>query len=794
MNKTTRFFFSTLVAAAAMTSTAFAEGTTLYVDSSITENTENTYKTAKDALDAANDLAGATINLNGMTVADSQNSEFGLTNAGTYVITGGNGATFTPVLANGKDVNFTFSEAFISLGKLRGGKDGSGCYQKNEINIVNSVIASSSYAGFGGGWATFYDCSVKIDNSIYGINLSKYEKPLELPRSATAVKDAIAEETYTLASGSGYNGQHIGTTGSLDIDDSTVFTGFFSIADRGYADIDNSVVYVCGSLGIGDGTIKRGNDSNNCGWTSTSATDYRVGEVATMDINNSIVRNITLNGEGGGLQVGSDSKAGILNITNSEFDFTAKGETSDYAEIYANGTVNVVDSVFKVGTLNNKGTFTVAGNSAFKADKMTSSTDLLFGGANEKSDLAIGSVCGQGLNITASRVNLYKANITLTDNVTVSTTGVLSKIQDSVVDMNGKTLTFNGFTVLDGYSGISTPENGHGVTLKNGEFKANTNHLCFQGYNHVIAEDAVVTVDGSGYNSSMVNVYGKTTVYGKINVTHGNFGYDNVGTTDIGWSKGNYPVSELTLSGNNASYTIENGHMFRVYHETANTGAGVMNIVGGASFSFTGSRAGTGLFYNSNIVNVDAQSSFTVDTYYGHAHEDANIKGAFNSEKAGEMVVLGKVTVNKDLVTEELVLKNTAQLNAGTIKVIGLTIHQGTELNVGAASQGVALMAVVSAIEFETLTIIATDVVAGETLDLSDVVEGSGADALWQALADKEEAPEFTVIDSNTGKTFTAVYSAENGGTISVIPEPSMFGLLAGLGALALVGARRRRR
>ncbi len=683
MKTTVKFLFSTLVAAAAMTSTAWAEGT---IPSDVEMETfrVNSSEEYKSALDAASD--GAKIEV----VGSFSPYEFlaGKTDSETDV---------TVNFVNRVDINVWGTHLRVDAGSIVNVLENSNV--KYPSLLIRGTLNAGSSAGDVG--------------TLTGKNFNIY-----------------GEENYPEAIVNVYEGSALTAT-AAEADKNPSYIGHASNANRK------------GKLNVLGGSVSA--------------------QVLTVNATGEI-------------------------LVDNNGSFSVKDKLTN------KGVLKVESGVFSAKTIVNNGTFSVAGNSTFKADKMTSSTDLLFGGANEKSVLAIGSVSGQGLNVTASRVNLYKADITLTDNVTVTTTGVLSKIQDSVVDMGGKTLTFNGFTVLDGYSGISTPENGHGVTLKNGEFKVNTDHLCFQGYNHVVAEDAVVTVDGRGYESSMVNVYGKTTVYGKINVTHGEFGYDNVGTTDTGYSKGNYPMSELTLSGANASYTIENGHMFRVIHETANTGAGVMNVVGGASFSFTGSRAGTGLFYNSNVVNVDAQSSFTVDTYYGHAEGNANIKGAFNSEKAGEMVVLGKVTVNKNLVTDELVLKNTAELNAGTIKVIGLTIEQGAVLNVGAASQGVALMAVVSAIEFETLTIIATDVAAGETLDLSDVITGSGADALWQALADKEEAPEFTVVDSNTGKTFTAVYSAENGGSISVIPEPSMFGLFAGLGALLLVGTRRRRR
>ena len=56
-------------------------------------------------------------------------------------------------------------------------------------------------------------------------------------------------------------------------------------------------------------------------------------------------------------------------------------------------------------------------------------------------------------------------------------------------------------------------------------------------------------------------------------------------------------------------------------------------------------------------------------------------------------------------------------------------------------------------------------------------------------LADLEGNIEFSI-----GKSSGAHTASFNYATITPIPEPSTFGLLAGLGALALVGARRRRR
>ncbi len=52
----------------------------------------------------------------------------------------------------------------------------------------------------------------------------------------------------------------------------------------------------------------------------------------------------------------------------------------------------------------------------------------------------------------------------------------------------------------------------------------------------------------------------------------------------------------------------------------------------------------------------------------------------------------------------------------------------------------------------------------------------------------------FAVFNAKSGGTSFTVSDLTSSAKINALPEPSAFGLLAGLGALALVGARRRRR
>ncbi len=470
------------------------------------------------------------------------------------------------------------------------------------------------------------------------------------------------------------------------------------------------------------------------------------------------------------------SNAGTINITDSTFESNSTFTNS--------GEVNVTDSVFKAAKFDNDAIFLVSGESTVKVDKFTSTSGkaVTLGGAEDRSELTIGSVSGNGAAINVDRLNIYKSDVTLTDNVTVGApTGAgetygLHKIQDSTIDLNDKTMTYKGFTVLDSYEGVSQLGSNQGVTIKNGEFNVtDSGHLCFQGYDHVIAEDAVVNFDGSNYKvfvkydeqgkpeyntSTMVNVYGSLTVKGKLNVTHNtetNHGYDNVGTTNTGWGKEKYPESVLTVSGVNAEYIIENGHMFNVIHETDSTGAGTMNIVNGATFSFTGAdgRSDVGLFFNSNIVNVDAQSSFTVGNYRGYDQSNT-VKGSFNSANAGEMVVLGEVNVLYNLATADLILKAGAALTVGSITVDSLTLALGSELTLGSGNSTITAdyITVTGKLvpENAEFTLVAsgwTDTLAGKQVWFDANYDGT--------IAEDEKFTVSTTVDNLSGLNFVSI-------------------------------------
>ena len=421
-------------------------------------------------------------------------------------------------------------------------------------------------------------------------------------------------------------------------------------------------------------------------------------------------------------------------------------DVRDAVVVGAGATISLTDSTLKTTSVRGEGLILGNGTVNLSADSI--STQVFVGGYYDaegnrqyndgealRSKLELDDVSGNGVMIKDKEFRVNNADITLNADVTAELGDKYFYIRESVLNLNGHTVNLNtGKFIANGINII-----GEGTI----NAMDSNDPACFQNVKATIGS-------GVTFNTHTFHAYTDLDLYGNASAT---------GTALVGVN-GKEPFDSSKPWIDNANMTVWgefNAGNMTIQGASGNIVASKLIVKDGGKVSVSGTLT------NNGVLEVDAKGTLTANAITG----------------SGDVVLAGTINVV-----------------GGVFKADDLTIVAGATLNFGAVEKGVTLMATreVISFDFNTLTIIATDVAADKTLDLSEVITGTGADAFWAALADKEEAPEFTVVDSNTGKEFTAVYSSENGGTVTVIPEPSTFGLLAGLGALVLVGTRRRRK
>ena len=321
-----------------------------------------------------------------------------------------------------------------------------------------------------------------------------------------------------------------------------------------------------------------------------------------------------------------------------------------------------------------------------------------------------------------------------------------------------------------------------------------------------LANDTDWSADNKG--SFVLNVTGKDTKWdggsthvanaGQLNITHGAYAeltYTKVrggltvdaSSVDINsqmnvYGEENYadgdPSDKSDVLLSNADFKVLNGSTVAVSGSLTIGKNNNANRVGTVTVDRSElSVGGTITVYAGSAIKVGEGSALTAGTITNNGTVEVG---------EGSMLTASVITGTGDIVL------------AGTLDVDSLTADELT-IVVGDASTTPALMLLVaeaeneSSISFNKLTVVADDVVAG--LDLSTILEskvGIGmAEAIENAVA--EDSSDFILQNSEGLKYEVATDEDGNVKVGALTPEPSAFGLLAGLGAIALAVSRRRR-
>lgn len=240
------------------------------------------------------------------------------------------------------------------------------------------------------------------------------------------------------------------------------------------------------------------------------------------------------------------------------------------------------------------------------------------------------------------------------------------------------------------------------------------------------------------------------------------------------------------------------------FNYTASVKIADSDLTLGDNISFVGYAGGTVELKDcaTTTAGTSINGSFTVDggsfTASGNDKNFVVGSGTF-SVKNGATVDLTGVAVKLsggEIETEGAVnvVSSSGAVQNGALNVSSLTLGSGT---LSAGTLRVSSDATISVASGVTLNVGALDILcadetisAGTEIDLAGIFGDDSADIIEQIF---ESANGKITVTSASGTSYQCA-SASGGTSITVIPEPSAFGLLAGVAALAFCASRRRRK
>ena len=339
-----------------------------------------------------------------------------------------------------------------------------------------------------------------------------------------------------------------------------------------------------------------------------------------------------------------------------------------------------------------------------------------------------------------------------------------------------------------------------GTTLTIGT-NANTN-ITFGGAGTVIS-DLRISAGKLTMNAGQATIKGSQSLVGNLEINSGATVY--VGQTD-----------SLNYGGTN-TITVNQGGVLDFGGYRWTVGSNNKIVLGGGTIKGTGDANGALDFYRSATVEASAGTTSEISATVKIRNEQEGTKATFTVGADAKLEVSGTIKGDGALQkngTGELVVSETNVYTGGTTVNGGvLTVKNATALGTTAGtttlnSGGVLKIAVNGGLTAGMVTLNEGALLAIDLTAYSNIEEGTALTIISSSAisfnsqefsSDLMENTFFDLENSNLGSWSSYLrewsYDTTNGLRLTLtIPEPSTFGLLAGLGALALAGTRRRRR
>ncbi|MCD8298488.1 MAG: autotransporter-associated beta strand repeat-containing protein, partial [Opitutae bacterium] len=489
---------------------------------------------------------------------------------------------------------------------------------------------------------------------------------------------------------------------------------------------------------------------------------------------------ITTNGT---LTIGEDATATFTSMEVNAahaLDIAGAGKLSaETLSVLGSGSFKIETGSFEVETFTagNTGEMTLASSGSIDA------LHFLGGTINVDADVSVGVLSRSNIDnadsMTADGSVVIASGSTLTigESATISSSYTTSISGEGTLDANGANVTIAGSSAV----AISTSSVSIGTLVNNNSVSSDT--------------DAGATISSaSGTIGSLTNNSGKLTIGSQTATTDYTIGSitQNGGTLKIYATTlktdSMTGTSTINLGNTTISLATQSEATFdaTLWLETSTTPT--FDVSEGQSLTLSGAingdaGSGTGTLVKTGEGKLTLSGS---NTYYGGTTISAGALVAGSSSALGN----GKVTIDSGAkleISEGATVSNELVITLG---VANMKSTANTSIAVARADGG-------------------DYVITGEGVLVSTAISISVDEAVLSVIADGAESYDFYVVSADTSDGWESsvsitlsseltsagytVATMSNGILTIGTPEPSMFGVFAGLGALALVATRRRR-